>query len=72
MDKDVKGFIEKTTNYDEKTMDELIYYCQQGIAIGKEEATLDILYKMVECNIDKDLILKITGFNPDEVVSSVK
>ena len=45
-----KSFIEKKVNLTEDEINELLYYYQQGIEIGKEESTLSIINNLIKLN----------------------
>ena len=54
----MKCFIEKKSNLTETEINELLYYYQQGIDIGKEEAIICIINNLIKLNLDYDIISK--------------
>lgn len=57
----MKNFIEKKAYLTDSEINELLYYYQQGIEIGKEDTILSIINNMICLNIDKDTISKIVN-----------
>ena len=48
----MKSFIEKKVNLTEEEINELLYYYQQGIEIGKEESTLSIINNLIKLKLN--------------------
>ncbi len=55
----MENFIQKKKNLNEKEINELLYYYEQGINIGKEEIILKVINNMINLNFDVDIISKI-------------
>lgn len=54
----MKCFLEKKSNLTEEEINEILYYYQQGIDIGKEETKLTIINNLIKLNVDKEIISK--------------
>ena len=63
----MKSFFEKKANLSEIEINELLYYYQQGIDIGKEEMTLVVINNLLKLDIDKDLISKIVNISLEKI-----
>ena len=59
----MKSFIEKKSYLTNEEINELLYYYQQGIEIGKEETTLSIINNLIKLNIDKDIICQAVNID---------
>jgi len=59
----MKSFIEKKSYLTDEEINELLYYYQQGIEIGKEETTLSIINNLIKLNIDKDIICQAVNID---------
>ena len=59
----MKSFIEKKANLTNEEVNELLYYYQRGIDIGKEETKLSIINNLIKLNIDKETISKIINID---------
>lgn len=57
----MKNFIEKKSYLTDEEVNELLYYYQQGIEVGKEDITLTIINNLIKLNIDKNTISKIVN-----------
>jgi len=57
----MKNFIEKISNLSEKEIEELLYYYEQGIEVGKEEVLVQIINNLNNLNIDVKSISEITN-----------
>ena len=64
----MQKFIDKKKNLTEEEINELLYYYQQGIEIGKEETINSIIYQLNDLNIDIDIISKITNYEKDKIL----
>ena len=59
----MKSFIEKKSYLTNEEINELLYYYQQGIEIGKEETTLSIINNLIKLNIDKEIICQAVNID---------
>lgn len=59
----MKSFIEKKSYLTDEEINELLYYYQQGIDIGKEEVKLSIINNLIKLNIDKETISKAVNID---------
>ena len=59
----MKSFIEKKSYLTNEEINELLYFYQQGIEIGKEETTLSIINNLIKLNIDKDIICQAVNID---------
>ena len=57
----MEKFIQKKFHLSEDEINELLYYYEQGINIGKEEMLLKVVNNMANLNFDKKTIAKIIG-----------
>ncbi len=57
----MENFIEKKAHLNEKEINELLYYYQQGINIGKEETLIKVINNMINMSFDIKTIAKIVG-----------
>lgn len=63
----MKNFIEKKANLTNEEVNELLYYYQQGIEIGKEDTTLSIINNLINLNFDKNMISKILNISESKL-----
>ncbi len=63
----MENFIEKKSHLTESEINELLYYYQQGINIGKEETIIRIINNMYNMSFDIELIAKIVNKSPSKV-----
>lgn len=63
----MKNFIEKKANLNEEEINELLYYYQQGIDMGKEETILNIINSLISLNIDNSTISKIVNIEENKI-----
>ena len=59
----MEKFIQKKKNLNEEEINELLYYYEQGINIGKEEIRLKVINNMINSKFDIDVISKILNIN---------
>ncbi len=55
----MEKFIQKKSHLSEDEINELLYYYEQGINIGKEEILLTVINNMINLKFDKNIIAKI-------------
>ena len=55
----MEKFIQKKSHLSEDEINELLYYYEQGINIGKEEILLTVINNMINLKFDKSIIAKI-------------
>lgn len=65
------SFLEKKNSLTDEEVDELLYYYEQGINVGKEETIVKCISNMINFNIDLDTISKITEL-PIKIVKQYK
>lgn len=65
----MEKFIQKKKNLNEEEINELLYYYEQGINIGKEEIKLKVINNMIALNFDIDVISKILNISIKNVQS---
>lgn len=63
----MKSFIEKKSYLTDEEINELLYYYQQGIDVGKEDTTLTIINNLIKLNIDKNSISKIVNISESKL-----
>lgn len=63
----MENFIKKKSKLSDKEINELLYYYQQGIEIGKEEATFEIINKLIKLNININDIAKATNISINNI-----
>ena len=63
----MENFIEKKSHLTESEINELLYYYQQGINIGKEETIIRIINNLYNISFDIELIDKIVNKSPSKV-----
>ena len=63
----MENFIERKSHLTENEINELLYYYQQGINIGKEETIIRIINNMYNMSFDIELIAKIVNKSPSKV-----
>ena len=63
----MKNFIEKKSYLTDEEINELLYYYQQGIDVGKEDTTLTIINNLIKLNIDKNTISKIVNISESKL-----
>lgn len=63
----MKSFIEKKSYLTDEEINELLYYYQQGIDVGKEDTTLTIINNLIKLNIDKNTISKIVNISESKL-----
>lgn len=63
----MKNFIEKKAELSDEEVNELLYYYQQGIEVGKEETKMSIVNKLIEYNISINIISKVTDISLKEL-----
>ena len=59
----MKSFIEKKANLSTEEINELLYYYQQGIDIGKEDTIISIINNLIKLEFDKSTISKIVNIS---------
>ena len=57
----MENFIEKKSHLTEDEINEILYYYQQGIDIGKEETLVQIINNLNNMSFDVDTIAKIVN-----------
>ena len=57
----MKNFIERKSNSTIEEVNELLYYYEQGIEIGKEDTILSIINNLINLNYDNETISKIVN-----------
>ena len=55
----MEKFKQKKSHLSEDEINELLYYYEQGINIGKEEILLTVINNMINLKFDKNIIAKI-------------
>ena len=68
----MKNFMDKKNSLTEGQINELLYYYQQGIEIGKEEATFNIINILYNLGIAIDIISKATNYEHDKILNIVE
>lgn len=63
----MKMLIKTKNNLDEEQINELLYYYQQGINIGKEETKLKIINNLISLEFDKSIIAKVVNINENKI-----
>ena len=63
----MKNFIEKKSYLTDEEINELLYYYQQGIDVGKEDTTLTIINNLIKLNIDNNTISKIVNISESKL-----
>ena len=63
----MEKFIQKKKNLNEEEINELLYYYEQGINIGKEEIRLKVINNMINSKFDIDVISKILNINKKNI-----
>ena len=63
----MEKFIKKKKNLNEEEINELLYYYEQGINIGKEEIRLKVINNMINSKFDIDVISKILNINKKNI-----
>lgn len=63
----MEKFIQKKKNLNEEEINELLYYYEQGINIGKEEIRLKVVNNMINSKFDIDVISKILNINKKNI-----
>ena len=63
----MKSFIENKSYLTDEEINELLYYYQQGIDVGKEDTTLTIINNLIKLNIDKNTISKIVNISESKL-----
>lgn len=63
----MEKFIQKKFHLSEDEINELLYYYEQGISIGKEDVLLTVINNMIELNFDTKTISKITNKSEKQV-----
>ena len=63
----MENFIEKTSHLTEDEINEILYYYQQGIDIGKEETMVKIVNNMSNMSFDVETIAKIVNKTPNQI-----
>ncbi len=57
----MENFIEKKSHLTEDEINEILYYYQQGIDVGKEETLVQIINNLNNMSFDVDTIAKIVN-----------
>ena len=65
----MENFIQKKKSLKEEEINELLYYYEQGINMGKEEIKLKVINNMIALNFDIDVISKILNISIKNVQS---
>lgn len=63
----MEKFIQKKKKLNEEEINELLYYYEQGINIGKEEIRLKVINNMINSKFDIDVISKILNINKKNI-----
>ncbi len=63
----MENFIEKKSHLNENEINELLYYYQQGIDIGKEETIVKVINNMINMSFDIDTIAKAVNKNAKNI-----
>jgi len=63
----MKNFIEKTADLTSEEINELLYYYEQGIEVGKEETTLSIINNLITLNFDRNMISSIVNISEAKI-----
>lgn len=61
------NFIETTSNLNDKEINNLLYYYQQGINIGKEEILVQVVNNLNNLQFDLEEISKITNLSINKI-----
>lgn len=59
----MQTFMDKKASLTEEEVNELLYYYEQGIDVGKEEATILIINQLHKLNVDINIISKATNYS---------
>lgn len=62
-EKYMQKFLENVNNNHLEGMEEHLYYYNQGLEIGKEEAKIEIAINLFHLKIDKTTIAKVTDIS---------
>lgn len=65
----MEKFIQKKSHLSEDEINELLYYYEQGISIGKEDVLLTVINNMIKLNFDTKTISKITNKSEKQVLN---
>ena len=65
----MEKFIQKKSHLSEDEINELLYYYEQGISIGKEDILLTVINNMIKLNFDTKTISKITNKSEKQVLN---
>lgn len=63
----MQTFIEKKVSLTEEEVNELLYYYEQGIDVGKEESTILIINQLCKLQVDMNIISKATNYSIDKI-----
>lgn len=63
----MENFIERKSHLTENEINELLYYYQQGINIGKEETIVKVINNMINMSFNVEVIAKIVNQSPNKV-----
>ena len=63
----MENFIARKSHLTENEINELLYYYQQGINIGKEETIVKVINNMINMSFDVEVIAKIVNQSPNKV-----
>lgn len=63
----MRNFIEKKAILTNEEVNELLYYYEQGIEIGKEDTALSIINNLINLNFSKDVISKIVNISESKL-----
>lgn len=59
--------MQKISNLKDDEINELLYYYQQGINVGKEETTLKVINNLISLQFDKNIISKIVNIEENKI-----
>jgi len=63
----MKNFIERKADLTSEEINELLYYYEQGIEVGKEETTLSIINNLITLNFDRNMISSIVNISEAKI-----
>ena len=59
--------IKTKSNLTEEQVNELLYYYEQGISVGKEETKLKIINNLISLDFEKSIISKIVNVDENKL-----
>ncbi len=65
----MEKFIQKKSHLSKDEINELLYYYEQGISIGKEDVLLTVINNMINLKFDTKTIAKIINKSEKQVMN---